>query len=85
MALPDLTGLNIEDTYYRLLQTDGTYIYDGTGSIFNISGSANIDTGSFAITGSNTFRGNQIVTGSISVTNSITASFFEGTINGGTF
>jgi hypothetical protein len=85
MALPDLTGLNIEETYQRLLQTDGTYIYDGTGSIFNISGSGNIDTGSFAITGSNIFRGNQIVTGSISVTNSITASFFEGTINGGTF
>ena len=85
MALPDLTGLNIEETYQRLLQTDGTYIYDGTGSIFNISGSGNIDTGSFAITGSNIFRGDQIVTGSISVTNYVTASFFEGTINGGTF
>jgi hypothetical protein len=85
MALPDLTGLNIEETYQRLLQTDGTYIYDGTGSIFTISGSGNIDTGSFATTGSNIFRGDQIVTGSISVTNSITASFFEGTINGGVF
>ena len=85
MALPDLTGLNIEDTYHRLLQTDGINIYDGTGSLFTISGSGNIDTGSFATTGSNIFKGNQIVTGSISVTNSITASFFEGTINGGTF
>jgi hypothetical protein len=85
MALPDLTGFNIEETYQRLLQTDGTYIYDGTGSIFTISGSGNIDTGSFAITGSNIFRGDQTVTGSISVTNSITASFFEGTINGGVF
>jgi hypothetical protein len=85
MALPDLTGFNIEETYQRLLQTDGTYIYDGTGSIFNISGSGNIDTGSFAITGSNIFKGDQTVTGSISVTNSITASFFEGTINGGVF
>lgn len=85
MALPDLTGLNIEDTYQRLLQTDGINIYDGTGSLFTISGSGNIDTGSFAITGSNIFRGDQIVTGSISVTNSVTASFFEGTINGGTF
>jgi hypothetical protein len=85
MALPDLTGLNIEETYQRLLQTDGTYIYDGTGSIFTISGSGNIDTGSFAITGSNIFKGDQTVTGSISVTNSITASFFEGTINGGVF
>jgi len=36
MALPDLTGLNIEDTYPRLLQTDGTIVYDGTGSVFPI-------------------------------------------------
>ena len=34
MALPDLTGQNIENTYQRVLQTDGTIIYDGTGSIF---------------------------------------------------
>ena len=34
MALPDLTGLNIQDSYKRVLHTDGTIIYDGTGSIF---------------------------------------------------
>ena len=34
MALPDLTGRNIQDTYQRVLHTDGTIIYDGTGSIF---------------------------------------------------
>jgi hypothetical protein len=34
MALPDLTGQNIENTYQRVLQTEGTVIYDGTGSIF---------------------------------------------------
>ena len=34
MALPDLTGINIEDTYQRVLHTDGTNIYDGTGSLF---------------------------------------------------
>ena len=34
MALPDLTGQNIENTYQRVLQTDGTTIYDGTGSVF---------------------------------------------------
>ena len=41
MALPDLTGLNIEDTYQRVLQTDGTVIYDGTGSLvfLQVSGS----------------------------------------------
>jgi len=87
MALPDLTGLNIEDTYSRLLQTDGVFIYDGTGSLVNIntSGSPAIDTSSFATTGSNTFIGDQIITGSISVTNSVTASYFIGIIDGGTF
>jgi len=34
MALPDLTGTNIEDTYPRLLQMDGDDIYNGTGSLF---------------------------------------------------
>ena len=34
MALPDLTGQNIEDTYQRLLQVDGKDIRNGTGSLF---------------------------------------------------
>ena len=35
MALPDLTGLNIQDTYQRLLQRSGSGdITDGTGSLF---------------------------------------------------
>jgi len=34
MALPDLTGQNIEDTYQRLLQVDGESIRNGTGSLF---------------------------------------------------
>jgi hypothetical protein len=65
MALPDLTGQNIENTYNRVVQTDGTFFYDGTGSLLNLGG--NIDTGSFATTGSNTFRGNQTITGSLIV------------------
>jgi hypothetical protein len=87
MAGPfDLTGQNIETTYQRVLQTDGVNIYDGTGSLFVTSGSGgNINTGSFATTGSNIFIGNQTVTGSISVTGSVTASYFVGTIDGGTF
>ena len=32
MALPDLTGQNIQDTYQRVLQTDSGVITDGTGS-----------------------------------------------------
>lgn len=37
MALPDLTGQNIEDTYQRVLHTDGTYVWDGTGSLLTLS------------------------------------------------
>ena len=81
MAGPlDFTGQDIETTYQRVLQTDGQFVYDGTGSLVTL-----IDTGSFATTGSNIFIGDQTVTGSISVTNSVTASYFVGIIDGGTF
>ena len=52
MALPDLSGSNIQDTYQRVLHTDGTSITDGTGSevlsaaeltTLQTIGSANID------------------------------------------
>tara|TARA_B100001094_G_scaffold190495_1_gene184460 strand:- start:27 stop:545 length:519 start_codon:yes stop_codon:yes gene_type:complete len=33
MALPDLTGQNIQDTYQRVLQTDNGALRDGTGSL----------------------------------------------------
>lgn len=36
----DLTNVFIEDTYQRLIQTDGVYLYDGTGSLFSINGSS---------------------------------------------
>ena len=45
MALPDFTGQNIEDTYQRVLQTDGGDLRDGTGSLVtltNITASGNI-------------------------------------------
>tara|TARA_R110000823_G_scaffold92511_1_gene203055 strand:+ start:126 stop:572 length:447 start_codon:yes stop_codon:yes gene_type:complete len=37
MALEDLTGINIQDTYQKLVQTDGTNLADGTGSLLPIS------------------------------------------------
>ncbi len=53
MAGPfDLTGQNIETTYQRVLQTDGVNIYDGTGSLFIISGSGGGIYGGQNITGS---------------------------------
>ena len=69
-GLLDLTGQNIENTYQRVLQTDGTFIYDGTGSLFTISGSF-----------SGSFIGN--FTGSLFGT-ATTASFIN-IIDGGTF
>ena len=33
MALPNLSGSNINDTYQRVLHTDGTSIFDGNGSV----------------------------------------------------
>lgn len=32
MALPNLSGSNIQDTFQRVLHTDGQSIFDGTGS-----------------------------------------------------
>ena len=37
MALPDLTGQNIEDTYQRVLQVEGGTLYDGTGSLVSFT------------------------------------------------
>jgi hypothetical protein len=63
MALPDLTGINIENSYQRVVHTDGVNYYNGTGSLLNLGP---INTGSFATTGSNRFNGNQTITGSLS-------------------
>jgi len=49
MAGPfDFTGQNIEDSYQRVLQTDGTLVYDGTGSLVTI----NSISASYALTAS---------------------------------
>ena len=37
MAINDFTGQNIKDTYQRVVQTDGTNVTDGTGSLLPIS------------------------------------------------
>ena len=41
MALPNLSGSNIQDTYQRVLQKAGNNYYDGTGSAFIENGSGN--------------------------------------------
>lgn len=82
MAIPSLLGTYIDETYQRLVQTDGTDFADGLGNPITFG---TIDTGSFAITGSNIFKGDQVVTGSIYVSQSVVAYSFDGIIDGGTF
>ncbi len=66
MALPDLTGQNIQDTYQRVLQVgDGGGITDGTGSIF-LPASA-----SFALTAS------YAVSSSIEITKEVSSSYAD--------
>ncbi len=61
MALPDLTGQNIENTYQRVIQTDGTNFYDGTGSLVNFGEAV------FPYTGSAIISGSLIITGSTEI------------------
>ncbi|MDB4571703.1 hypothetical protein N9Z72_00325 [Akkermansiaceae bacterium] len=53
MALNDLTGQNIQDTYQKVVQTDGTNLADGTGSLLPISfnGNKTITTDDFEVSG----------------------------------
>ena len=66
MSVNDLTGQNIQDTYQRVIQTDGASIADGTGSLLPISFDGN----------------NVIISGSLtateySVTSSVTNVVFQ--------
>ena len=70
MALNDLTGQNIQDTYQKVVQTDGTNLADGTGSLLPIS----IDGNDVTISGSLT--ANEYIVSS-SVTN-ITVATLSG-------
>ena len=68
MAGPlDFTGQNIEDSYQRVLQTDGTLIYNGTGSLFTLPPT-------FPYTGSALITGSLGITGSLNVNGPFTAS-----------
>ena len=73
MAIPSLLGSYIDETYQRLVQTQGGEYADGLGNPITFG---TIDTSPFATTGSNVFRGDQTITGSI---------YFTGDIDGGTF
>ena len=53
MALNDLKNQNIQDTYQKVVQTDGTNLADGTGSLLPISfnGDKTITTDDFEVSG----------------------------------
>jgi hypothetical protein len=79
MAGPfDFTGQNIEDTYQRVLQTDGTDVYDGTGSLFILP---SVNTGSLLTTASfNAWTGSNLSQFSGTSSFAATASY---ALNGG--
>lgn len=64
MALPDLTGNKIKDTYQRVVQTgDGKTFYNGTGSQIPIV--TNPYTGSLSLSGSVTINGTTLSGGNL--------------------
>jgi cytoskeletal protein CcmA (bactofilin family) len=75
MALNDLKNQNIQDTYQKVVQTDGTNLADGTGSLLPIS----FDGNNVTISGSLT--ANEYIVSS-SVTN-ITVATLSGSTNFG--
>ena len=55
MALPDLTGQNIQDTYQRVLQTDNGTLRDGTGSaVTHLTVDGTVTANSVTLTGAPT-------------------------------
>ena len=75
MALNNLTGQNIQDTYQKVVQTDGTNLADGTGSLLPIS----FDGNNVIISGSLT--ANEYIVSS-SVTNITVATLSGSTVFG---
>jgi hypothetical protein len=88
-SIANFSASAISDTYQRVVQTDGVYLADGTGSILQI---LNV-TASYALNSATTggsgsafpYTGSAEITGSLTVTGSVSATLFVGTINGGTF
>lgn len=65
----DFTGQNIEDTYQRVVQTDGTNFFDGTGSAVSIGGSQDIS--HLAVTGSDVIFNHITASGDISASGTV--------------
>ena len=66
MAVQDFTGKNIQNTYQRVVQTDGTNLADGTGSLLPIS-----------FNGNNVTINGSLTATEYSVTSSVTNVIFQ--------
>ena len=76
MAGPfDFTGQNIENTYQRVLQTDGTDVYDGTGSLFTLPGVNQIIAGGGIVVSPSSGVGDVTVTSTAASYNTATGSY----------
>lgn len=88
-SIANFSASAISDTYQRVVQTDGVFLADGTGSILtflNITASYALNgNGSGSITPAFPYTGSAEITGSLRVTGSISAPLFIGTIDGGSF
>ena len=72
MALKDLTGQQIQHTYQKIVQTDGTnQLADGTGSIF-IPVSA-----SYAISASHSVTASYAISASHEITYELSSSYAQ--------
>jgi len=84
MAGPfDFTGQNIENTYQRVLQTDGINVYDGTGSLFTIVSSSYATTASYAANGGVTqiTAGGGVIISPVNGTGNVTIAATAATYN----
>ena len=75
--LPNLSGSNIQDTYQRVLHTDGSLIYNGTGSVISNMPT----TASFAITASHALEAVVEITKEVSSSYAETASMASDSFN----
>lgn len=76
MAGPfDFTGQNIEDSYQRVLQTDGTSVYDGTGSLFTLPGVSKIIAGGGIVVTPSTGVGDVTINATSATYNTATGSY----------
>ena len=67
MALPNLSGSNIQDTFQRLIHTDGSEFYNGTGSIVNLVTNTQLNASSSTINTSISGKLDKSETGSFAV------------------